>query len=614
MVPPLSGSALNESVCVLLDDQTAGVNERRSRLYEGPVEQLDIDGPAALGKALGRMQAALEQGLHAVMLFDYELGEALQGLPGRNPAPEPISQILLFDSVKLLTSDEVHAWLQSQNEDATASLTGFHNNISQAEFAEAIKHIRSHIELGETYQVNFCYAGEMAMSGSPVALYRELRKHQAVPYGALIKLADGRAILSRSPELFVRHRDGWLESQPMKGTASVDSNLDLAADPKNRAENVMIVDLLRNDLGRVAKPGSVSVPERFAVKPYGDVLQMTSTVRAQVRAGTNWLELLQAVFPCGSITGAPKLRTMQIIRDLERAPRGIYTGAIGWAEPASKGQLGEFCWSVPIRTLTLSAPDRHEQRHGVLGVGAGITWGSDAAAEWAECALKAKFLTQLATPLTLFETMRASRTGGIAHLERHLARLAKSAGELAFALDVGLVRERLQAACKALPDDGEHRMRLDLAADGSTAIKTGKLQPLASPVKLLLAPHATQSNDIYLKHKTSSRAVYDAAWQQAEAQGAFDMLFFNERDELTEGGRSNVFVKLDGRWHTPPLAAGVLPGIMRAVLLKDPELCATERTITRGELQQAQAVLICNALRGAVSATIMDQATGPTLA
>ncbi|MCD8564966.1 MAG: chorismate-binding protein [Burkholderiaceae bacterium] len=597
----------NYPVTVLLDDQTTVGHERRSRLYQGLREQLLIDSPYGLPDALAELQAGLDRGLHAVMLLDYELGVAMQGLPAREQAPEPISQILLFDSVKLLTGAEVDEWLQNQDPGASATLTGLRSSIDEACFAGAVDQIRRRIADGETYQVNLCFAMHMALYGSPVALYRALRRHQAVPYGALIGLADGRWVLSRSPELFVRHQNSWIESQPMKGTAAVDSKVDLANDPKNRAENVMIVDLLRNDLGRVARPGSVSVPDRFEIKRYGNVLQMTSTVRAQLRADVSWVDLLEAIFPCGSITGAPKHSTMQIIRDIEPTARGIYTGAIGWIEPAGKGQLGNFCLSVPIRTLTLSAPDKQGKHSGMLGVGAGITWGSDSATEWAECMLKASFLTRLTTPLTLFETMRASRQHGIANVDRHLARLQASANALDFMFDAHAARQKLQATCDELPDDADYRVRLDLAADGHISIKTGPLNRLPSSVKVLLAPETMDSGDLYLRHKTSNRALYDAAWQQAEQQGAFDMLFFNERDELTEGARTNVFIKLDGRWYTPPLTAGVLPGVMRGILLEDPALAASERTITRRELQQAQAVLICNALRGAIAAELIDK-------
>ena len=605
MAEPILDLHNNYPVCVLLDDQAADACQPRSRLYQGLHEQIDIGSPNALAGALDRMQTALERGLHAVMLLEYELGLALQELPPRENAPEPISQILLFDRVTLMTGEEVNAWLENRDCESNVTLTGWHSNISEHEFARAVDQIREHIAAGDTYQVNLCFAALVNVWGSPIALYRELRKQQAVPYGALIGLADGRWVLSRSPELFVRHRAGIIESQPMKGTAAIDSGLDLAQDPKNRAENVMIVDLLRNDLGRVAEAGSVSVPERFAVKRYGNVLQMTSTVRATLRPAVNWLELLRAVFPCGSITGAPKRSTMQIIGALERAARGLYTGAIGWVEPCAPGKLSDFCLSVPIRTLALSAPAADGQRTGTLGVGAGITWGSDSASEWAECALKSQFLSSLTTPVTLFETMCANRKRGINHLDRHLARLERSATALGFVFELQSAKHKLQAAARALPDDSDHRVRLDLAANGTIEVKAARLNPLPSPVKVMLAPETMDSSDFFLRHKTSNRARYDAAWQEAERQGAFDMLFFNERGELTEGGRSNVFVKLDGHWYTPPLEAGVLPGVMRGVLLEDPELATRERIILREELKRAQAVLLCNALRGAMPAQLM---------
>lgn len=593
-------------VTVLLDDQTAEPPARRSRLYEGLREQLDIDSLASLKRALARMQASLEAGLHAVVLLDYELGYALQDMGPNSQSPDkPFSQILLFDNVKLLDGNEVNQWLQSQAGNATATLTGWRNHIDPEGFTEAIEEIRQRIADGQTYQVNYCYAVTMALHGSPVTLYRELRKSQSVPYGALIGLSDGRWVLSRSPELFLQHRNGWVEAKPMKGTAASDSGVNLAQDPKNRAENVMIVDLLRNDLGRLAIPGSVSVPEKFEVRDYGNVRQMTSTVRARLRPDIGWPELLEAVFPCGSITGAPKRSTMQIIQRLEARPRGLYTGAIGWVNPCEPGHLSEFCLSVPIRTLTLSAPSPNGQREGTLGVGAGITWNSNACDEWKECELKSSFLQRLVAPVTLFETMRAHQRLGIAHLERHLARLQQSAQTLNFPLDLDQARQQLRQTCESLADDGDYRVRLDLANDGAISIQSSRLEPLDTPVKVMIATQTMDSSDLFLRHKTSNRAVYDAAWRQAQAQGAFDKLFFNERDELTEGGRSNVFVKLDGRWYTPPLRAGVLPGIMRSILLEDVELDARERIITRRELRQAQAVLVCNALRGALPAQLM---------
>ncbi|WP_229459286.1 chorismate-binding protein [Massilia cavernae] len=415
-------------------------------------------------------------------------------------------------------------------------------------------------------------------------------------------------MLSLSPELFVRHTAGMLETRPMKGTApaSGDDAEDarraaaLAADTKNRAENLMIVDLLRNDLGRIAMTGSVEVPKLFDVQRYTSVLQMTSTVRAQLRPETTLAGIFNALYPCGSITGAPKRRTMEIIDELEPAPRGIYTGAIGWFDPPAGGRvIGDFCMSVPIRTLSLQALDAGVRR-GEMGVGAGIVFDSDPVDEFAECRLKARFLTGLSNEFELFETMRVTGDG-CEHLALHLARLEKSASYFGFAFDRAAAEALVEAEVR--PDE-TRRVRLALRQDGTMPVQSAALAPLQEPVALLLAADAKQSDDIFLRHKTSVRTRYDAAWRDAEANGAFDTLFFNERGELTEGGRCNVFVQLDGQWLTPPLSCGVLPGVMRSVMLAEPALNASERVITREMLDRADEVMVCNALRGPLRAVV----------
>jgi para-aminobenzoate synthetase/4-amino-4-deoxychorismate lyase len=409
----------------------------------------------------------------------------------------------------------------------------------------------------------------------------------------------------------------------MKGTAPAADTADenavramaLAEDPKNRAENLMIVDLLRNDLGRVARTGSVGVPALFEVRPYGKVLQMTSTVQAQLRKDATLGEIFDALYPCGSITGAPKRRTMEIIHALEPAARGIYTGALGWIDPPSArlgmgaqfgAQFGDFCLSVPIRTLVLQ-PEHGGVRHGELGVGAGIVYDSDAKAEYAECHLKAGFLTSLPNEFEIFETLYATREEGCRHLERHLARLQASCAYFGYPFRADLARAGLAAASSVLAPGVPHRLRLALRPDGEVVVQTGALAPLQEPVRLLLADEAIQSQDLFLRHKTSIRSRYDAAWRAAEAVGAFDTLFFNERGELAEGGRSNVFVRIGGRWYTPPLSSGVLPGVMRAVLLDDPAWNAIECPISRETLLRAQEIVVCNALRGALRAVIVTK-------
>ncbi|HKX40225.1 MAG TPA: chorismate-binding protein, partial [Burkholderiaceae bacterium] len=379
----------------------------------------------------------------------------------------------------------------------------------------------------------------------------------------------------------------------------------LAIDIKNRAENLMIVDLLRNDLGRLAQIGSVRVPALFAIEPYTTVFQMTSTVQAQIRPEVGMPDLLRAVFPCGSITGAPKHHTMELIAGLESTPRGLYCGAIGWCDaPQGDARIGDFCLSVAIRTLTLGAPEQG-LRPLRIGVGAGIVSDSRADDEFDECRLKARFLTGLDPGFELFETMRWTPGEGVQHLERHLARLARSAQVLGFAFDRDVLLASLQAYALGMPPAVVARLRLALAHDGQIHFTHAPLAPLPSgPVRLVVGEAALPVVRPLAAHKTTHRAVYDAGVRAAEGAGAFDALFFDTAGRLVEGGRSNVFVRLDGGWWTPPLSDGALPGVMRGVLLDDPAWAARERSLTREDLARAEAIVVCNALRGALVAEL----------
>jgi para-aminobenzoate synthetase/4-amino-4-deoxychorismate lyase len=606
-------------VFALLDDASPQAHAfPRSRLYSGHAGTLRCDDAPGWPALLADMQQALARGLYAVPLLTYELGAHLLGI-GAAALDAPLAQVLLFEQCQRMTANEVDAWLGTRAaSDTPAGIAGIEANVDVAEFDAAIGRIRDYIAAGDTYQVNYTYRLRFDAFGPLVELYCRLRARQPVPYGALITLPGGGAVLSFSPELFVRHDRGTLLARPMKGTASAsgDALLDderaraLAADTKNRAENLMIVDLLRNDLGRVAVTGSVQVPALFDVQRYGDVLQMTSTVQARLRGDAGLADVFEALYPCGSITGAPKRRTMEIIRELETAPRGLYTGAIGWFDPPEPGQAtGDFCLSVPIRTLALQAP-RNGVRRGELGVGAGIVFDSDAASEYAECRLKAGFLTGLPNEFEIFETIRASLDDGPRHLEQHLARIAASCAWFGRPFDLDAARALVIDACLALEPGKLHRVRLAVDHGGQLKVQTGELAPLREPVRVVLAEGATRSDDLFLRHKTSIRSRYDAAWRAAEAQGAFDALFFNERGELTEGGRSNVFIRVGERWYTPPLACGLLPGVIRGVMLDAPAWNAFERIITREMLEQADDIVVCNALRGPLRAVLDSGQSG----
>ncbi|MBN3836208.1 bifunctional anthranilate synthase component I family protein/class IV aminotransferase [Burkholderia sp. Ac-20344] len=637
----------NESASyALLDDCDSTALARSSRLYSGFVRERVCTDPARLDEVDAAVAQDLRDGLHAVVVGDYEFGRNLQrAQPGHAPL-----RFLLYARCERLSRDEVDAWLAQQDGGGTPSIAGVAHvakSVSRDAFDGAIAAVHDALCAGDSYQVNYTYRLNFDVFGTPLALYRRLRARQPVRYGALIALPGGTWVVSCSPELFVEKRGDVLRARPMKGTAprSADPRDDAAAatflanDPKNRAENVMIVDLLRNDVSRIARTGTVRVPALFSVEPYASVWQMTSTVEAGWRDGTTFAQMLRALFPCGSITGAPKHQTMQLIDAIESTPRGLYTGAIGWLDATKQDTdsdtpgdrlagCGDFCLSVAIRTLTLDAAGEGAdsdgvadaeardpvtaiagRRRGAMGVGAGIVLDSVAADEYAECELKARFLTDADPGFQLFETTAATRADGIRLLDRHLARLQRSADAFGFRFDTDALRREIDARCAALDGDGAYRMKLSLAKDGTVEIVAAPLKPLpAGPVGVLLASEhgfaPTRASDALLLHKTTRRAEYDRAWQAAEAFGGFDMLFVNERGEVTEGGRSNLFVKLDGQWVTPPLESGVLPGVMRGVLLDDRAFGATERVVTRDDLARAQALLLTNALRGALDAVL----------
>jgi para-aminobenzoate synthetase/4-amino-4-deoxychorismate lyase len=587
----------NGPVFALLDDCDSTAERRSSRLFSGFVrEWLCTDG-ALLDSVCKRVESDLGDGLHAVVLADYEFGRNLQLAQPGNAA----LRFLLFRDCALLSQDEASDWLVAQDngaeEPSAAGVAGIAESITRDEFDRAIARVHEALEAGDSYQINYTFRLAFEVIGAPVALYRRLRARQPVRFGAFVALPGGRHVLSCSPEMFIEKRGELLRARPMKGTAPLTSDPQwLSHDPKNRAENVMIVDLLRNDMSRIAVTGTVKTPRLFTVEPYKSLWQMTSTVEAQPRPDTTFADFVRALFPCGSITGAPKHKTMQLIDAIETTPRGLYTGAIGWLDSG-----GDFSLSVAIRTLELA------DGKGRMGVGGGIVLDSVAADEYEECLLKARFLTGADPGFDLFETTFATRDG-IRHWDRHRARLAASAAWFGFPLNEAELQRQIDERCAGYEPGVGHRLRIALNKSGVITVTGAPLVPLASgdTVNVLLAAeHGYQprvSIDPMLLHKTTLREDYDRAWHEAETRGAFDMIFCNDKGEVTEGGRSNVFVKLDRHWWTPPLASGVLPGVMRAVLIE--AWAAGERVLTLDDLRRAESLSICNALRGALGATL----------
>ena len=618
---PLGTARRWPEVFALLDDRGATADRPTSRLYTGFVREHRCVAPAALDATWDRVDADLRAGLHAVLLADYEWGNKLIGAGHERLAADDASalRVLMFSTTTRLSGEGVDAWLRQGHEvPGAAGVMNLVPTVEQPEFTAAIARIQEAIRDGETYQVNYTYRLLGQAHGTPLSLYRRLRARQPVAYGALIALpeqgerGDVSHVLSCSPELFLRHEAGLLTARPMKGTASriatpegdSETARHLSIDIKNRAENLMIVDLLRNDLGRVAEIGSVKVPELFTIEPYATVFQMTSTVQARLKPGVGFADLLRAVFPCGSITGAPKHHTMELIARLETTPRGLYCGAIGWMDaPQGDARCGDFCLSVAIRTLTLG-PEVQGLRAARLGVGAGIVLDSRAADEFEECRWKARFLTSSDPGFELFETMLATPGEGVRHLERHLARLDHSAQVLGFGFDRVAALDALKAC--VLPPGVPARLRLALAHDGALQVTAAPLPILAEgPVSLLVADHCLPPFNPLAAHKTTLRQHYDEGVHAAERAGAFDSLFFTTDGRLVEGGRSSVFVQLGGRWWTPPLSDGALPGVMRALVLQDAAWQAGERSLRLEDVHRAEALMVCNALRGPLPARLV---------
>ena len=592
------------SCTILLDDAQSSSDHPSSRLYQSPLKAIQATDPGNLDVALAEIEQAIHDQQYVVTCFSYELGEHLLGLIPKK-SKTPWVQAWIFKDVQMLSKEQVNQWLKAQNNQLTNAplIQRVATSITQQQFEKDISKIQEWIKAGDTYQVNHTYRIHGELSGSPLAAYEVLRQKQPGPYGAYIEHANGW-VLSCSPEWFLQKTGNTLMTKPMKGTARVgeSSSEELHDDVKNRAENVMIVDLLRNDLSKISMPGTVKVPHLFEVQQHGDVLQMTSTISSRSKENLRLKELLQAIFPCGSVTGAPKRRTMELIQALETEPRNLYCGAIAWFDPSSEAGLGDLGMSVVIRTLELEKDQSFQ-----MGVGGGITIDSESADEWHECQTKAGFLYALqdqAEPVGLFETIRIEQ-GQACHIEMHLERITKSASELKIDFDLNKAIRLIQETCLQLDAHLIHRMRLDLSSDGLLSLKTAVIQhiepgPVLWASDLLMTDTTMSSADRLLGHKVTRRRLYDQAWLAAEKLGAFDALFINEQGFVTEGGRSNVFIKKDGQWLTPPLSSGCLPGVMRSIVLKDAKHQALEQNITRTDVLNAEEVIFTNALRGIV--------------
>ncbi len=566
-----------------------------------PVSVIVAETMGEVRPALRSVQEVVrEQGLWAAGYVAYEAAPAFDpALRTHADAPEvPLVWFGLFRSPRPVSAG-------GSPGAAAFDVSEWKPSLSREEYAQHVHTIKAAIADGVTYQVNLTLRLGARFTGDDFAYYQALRDTQQAPYGAYLDLGRWR-ILSASPELFFRWSGGRITTRPMKGTAArgrwgeediLQAEI-LRHSEKERAENIMIVDLLRNDLGRIALPGTVTVPDLFMVESYPTVLQMTSTVEATPRPGTTLEEVFAALFPCGSVTGAPKVSTMRVISELEDSPRGVYCGAIGYVSPE-----GEAVFNVAIRTVVVDTVAGAAE----YGVGGGVTWDSTATAEYAEIETKAAVLAAEPSPtFDLLETLRLE-SGTYYLLERHLARLSDSARYFGIPLDEAAVRAVLDRHAAAYPDE-IRRVRLLVSPEGEVRVESAPMTlPMTDdPLLVTLARTPVSRTDHFLFHKTTRRAVYEE--RRREGGGAvFDVLLYNEEGELTEFTTGNLAVEMPGEsaWWTPPRTCGLLAGTLRQELLAQGAL--QERVLRRDDLARASRLYFLNGVRGVVPVRLIQQ-------
>lgn len=600
-VRTLAAGSLN---AVLLETSRFDEQNHYSYLFLNPVETVSASTADELHALLEWIEVMRSRGLYLAGYLGYECGYYMEYASRYSAGPIsgpsdllPLARFGAYDE-SFIFDHAVGSFLGQIPPDAsTVSRPGQFTrastlDISEDEYKQKILAIKRYIESGDTYQVNFTDSVTVSTSHDAAASFAVLSAAQPVSHSALLHIGD-QHILCLSPEVFFRIHDGRIVTRPMKGTMprGFDVTEDeqqaarLRSDEKNRSEHIMIVDLLRNDLGRICRMGSVRVDELFAIERYRTLFQMTSTISGELRPGLTFAQIFYALFPSGSITGAPKLRTMEIIRELERKPRGVYTGAIGYIAPS-----GDAEFNVAIRTLVL------HKRTARMGVGGGIVADSDPESEYRECQLKASFLTRPVSSFRLIETMLL-RDGSIPFLPLHLERIILSAVYFDFEFDRDAIESGIAKFVASLPLQGAFRIRLLLNDEGNVVMTHTAMVEESRPWAVRVSPHRINSKDVLLRHKTTQRELYDSEYTRARKDGFDEVLFLNEKEELAEGAISTLFLKLGGRLVTPPLASGVLPGVLRRHML-EMESNAIERPLFLEDLHAAEAVFLGNSVRG----------------
>ena len=574
---------------IFLDDQLTNTQ----RYYTDPVDILIADDPGDIDDIFAKLTQYHQEGYFIAGYLSYDLGYVFEDALSHRLAPKRPTPLLNFGIFKTFERQAPTQLLySSQAPDLTLTPLW-----SEAEYSKRFSQVMDYIRAGDVYQINLTFPMTGPYDGPAHTLYAAFRHRQKGRYGGVVHLGNAPDIISLSPELFFRKEGRDMSMRPMKGTRPRSANsqideelrLNMRNDVKSQAENLMIVDLLRNDLSRISEPGSVKVPELFALETYETLHQMTSRVVSKLTPDIDMKSIFQNLFPCGSVTGAPKIRAMEIIDDLETTPRGAYCGALGYIDPN-----GDACFNVGIRTLTLSG------KRLTYNVGSGLVYDSQAQDEYHECLLKADVLSQ--PPADIIETCLWTPKDGIVRGKAHKARMMKSAKALGYPFNPAQY-DALTEGIKTETND--QHIRMTLSADGDLNLSQKDFVSLDRP-KIMVSPHKLSKQVQYSKHKISRRNFYDEERERLKAlTGIDEVIFLNESGKLCEGSFTSIFIEKDGKLLTPALKTGILPGVLRAELLRSKK--ARTADLTEDDLLGAKNIYIGNSMRGLMPAALITE-------
>ncbi len=588
---------------VLLEDSKSSPESSRSLLFTQAQHEIIADTLVELPSALDKVEAYKQQGLFLCGYLSYEAAyhfiDKTIETNHTTKLQQPLLYFIAFEKMQELSREEIEDAFSSDDlfPESQLCLHDLKLNTTKEDYLKSISTIKQYIESGDTYQINYTIKYLFKLQGNLAVLYQQLRRNQPVEFGALLNFPKSK-IVSLSPELFIKKKGMTITSKPMKGTAKrgEDKEQDdqilkfLKNDPKTLSENVMIVDLIRNDFGKVCETGSVHVNKLFEIQTFKTIHQMISTVKGTLKKDLSFYEILKALFPCGSITGAPKIRTMEIINELEKEPRGIYTGAIGYLLPNN-----DFYFNVPIRTVSIGEKQQCE-----MGIGSGIIYDSNAEDEYAECLLKADFLTSINNSFYLIEAFRFDADKQkFNNVQLHLSRLSKSADYFGFKLNLNEINIDLEKVKHSI-SSGIHKVRLCAYQNGDFKLTHEEIFNDDNMIKTLtISDKKIDSKSIFQYHKTSQRELYTDGINQAKLDGHYEIIFLNERNEVAEASYHNIFIRKGDQLYTPPLSAGILNGIYRQQFIKQHK--AIEKIITTDDLFNCDEIILTNSVRSSVS-------------